>query len=204
MKSGSDQDLQKATAVANRRVVFACLAALGAMGALTAASPLLYRLFCQVTGYGGTTQRATAPSTTVIDRIVQVRFDANVSPHFKGWKFEPVQPTMDVRVGETTLALFRATNTADHVLTGSAAFNVAPEAMGLYFSKIECFCFKEQTLRPGQSVDMPVSFFIDPKMAQDRDTSGLNNITLSYVFYPVNKTANVTAEPTNRGQKPPG
>lgn len=192
-------------AKANRRVVLSCLSALAAMGALTAASPTLYRIFCQVTGYGGTTQRAAVAPHAVLDRTVQVRFDANVSPQFAGWKFEPVQSTMDVKIGETALAHFRATNTSDKPLTGSAAFNVAPETMGLYFSKIQCFCFTEQTLQPGQSVDMPVTFFIDPKMVEDRDTVGLNNITLSYVFYPVNKTANVAPVKVNeiRGQ-PPG
>jgi cytochrome c oxidase assembly protein subunit 11 len=177
----------------NRRVVAYCLSALAVMGALTAASPTLYRIFCQVTGYGGTTQRATAPSDHVLNRIMTVRFDANVSPTLSGWAFEPVQHTMDVKVGETALAFFRATNTTDKPLTGTAAFNVAPDTMGLYFSKIECFCFTEQTLQPGQTVDMPVSFFIDPKMVDDRDTAGLSNLTLSYVFYPANKTADSEA-----------
>lgn len=191
---------------ANRRVVVACLGALAVMGAVTAVSPALYRIFCQATGYGGTTQRAVAPSDKILDRTMEVRFDANVSPHFIGWKFEPVERTKTVRIGETSLAFFKATNTSDKPLTGTAAFNVAPEAMGLYFSKIECFCFTEQTLQPGQSVDMPVSFFIDPKMVDDRDAAGLSNLTLSYVFYPVHKTADVApAAKSNeiRGQ-PPG
>ena len=173
---------------ANRKVVLACLSALGVMGGVTAASPALYRLFCQVTGYGGTTQRAQAPSNVVLDKIMTVRFDANVSPQL-AWKFEPVQKTIDVKIGENALAFFRATNTSDKTLTGSAAFNVAPETAGLYFNKIECFCFKEQTLAPGQSVEMPVTFFIDPKIAGDRDTAQLSNLTLSYVFYPVAQTA---------------
>ncbi len=186
----------------NRRVVAYCLSALAVMGALTAASPTLYRIFCQVTGYGGTTQRATAPSNHVLDRIMTVRFDANVAPKLAGWSFTPVQPTMDVKVGETSLAFFRATNTTDKPLTGTAAFNVAPDTMGLYFSKIECFCFTEQTLQPGQTVDMPVSFFIDPKMVEDRDTVGLSNLTLSYVFYPANKTADTEAlKPKSNGNR---
>ena len=177
-------------AASNRKVVLGCLAGLAVMGGVTAASPALYRLFCQVTGYGGTTQRAIAPSHTVLDRVVTVRFDANVSPQL-AWKFEPVQPTMDVKIGANALALFRATNLSDKPLTGTAAFNVAPDTMGLYFNKIQCFCFTEQTLQPGQTVDMPVTFFIDPKMVDDRDTANLSNITLSYVFYPANKTAQV-------------
>ena len=172
----------------NRKVVLGCLAALAVMGSVTAASPALYKIFCQVTGYGGTTQRATAPSDKVLDKIVTVRFDANVSPSLK-WKFEPVQATMDVKIGENALAFFRATNTSDKPLTGTAAFNVSPDVAGIYFNKIECFCFKEQTLQPGQSVEMPVSFFLDPKMVEDRDTAGLQNVTLSYVFYPSERTA---------------
>ncbi len=179
--------------MSNRGTVFGCLAALAVMGSVTAASPTLYKIFCQVTGYGGTTQRAAAPSTHVLDRIVNVRFDANVSPNL-AWKFEPVEPTMDVKIGETALAFFRATNTSDKPLKGTAAFNVAPEVMGIYFNKIECFCFTEQTLQPGQSVDMPVTFFVDPKMMDDRDTRHLQNITLSYVFYPVKETAAVATQ----------
>lgn len=172
----------------NRKVVIGCLAALAVMGGVTAYSPTLYRLFCQVTGYGGTTQRAEKAPGKVLDKVVTVRFDANVSSQL-AWKFEPVQHTIDVKVGETALAFFRATNTSDKVLKGTAAFNVAPEVAGIYFNKIECFCFKEQTLQPGQSVEMPVSFFIDPKIVEDRDTAQLSNLTLSYVFYPVQRTA---------------
>jgi cytochrome c oxidase assembly protein subunit 11 len=175
---------------ANRVVVIACLSALAVMAGVTAYSPTLYKIFCQVTGYGGTTQRVVKSSDRVIDRIITVRFDANVSPQL-AWKFEPVQSTLDVKLGENTIAFFRATNLSDKPLTGSAAFNVAPEVMGLYFNKIQCFCFTEQTLQPGQTVDMPVTFFVDPKMLDDRDTRDLTNVALSYVFYPVNKTAAV-------------
>ena len=167
-----------------------CLAGLAVMGALTAASPQLYRIFCQVTGYGGTTQRATAAPGQILDRTITVRFDANVSPNLP-WTFEPVVNTMDVKIGENALAFYRATNNSDQPLKGTAAFNVAPDTMGLYFSKIECFCFTEQLLQPGQTVEMPVTFFVDPKMVDDKDTQGLSNITLSYVFYPVERTAGV-------------
>ena len=172
----------------NRRVVLSCLAGLGVMGAVTAASPTLYKIFCQATGFGGTTQRVIARSDKVLNRIVTVRFDANVSPHL-AWKFEPVVNTVDVKIGENTLAFFRATNLSDKPLTGTASFNVAPETMGLYFNKIQCFCFTEHTLQPHQTVEMPVTFFVDPKMVEDRDTQNLSNITLSYVFYPVERTA---------------
>jgi cytochrome c oxidase assembly protein subunit 11 len=178
----------KAASGANRAVVFVCLGALAIMGGVTAYSPTLYKLFCQATGYGGTTQRVVTPSANIVDRIVTVRFDANVSPQL-AWKFEPVQHTMDVKLGENSMAFFRATNLSDKPLTGTAAFNVAPDVMGLYFNKIQCFCFSEQTLQPGQTVEMPVTFYVDPKMLDDRDTKDLSNVTLSYVFYAANKTA---------------
>lgn len=182
----------------NTHVVAWCLAGLSVMGALTAASPTLYAIFCQVTGYGGTTQRVASPSSTVLDRTITVRFDANVAPSLK-WKFEPVAQTMTVKIGETGLAFYRATNLSDKPLTGTAAFNVAPDTMGLYFNKIACFCFTEQTLQPGQSVEMPVTFFVDPKMVEDRDTLGLENVTLSYVFYPSDKSANAVVAAPERG-----
>lgn len=181
---------RQANANGNRKVVLWCVSALAAMSALTAASPTLYRIFCQVTGYGGTTQRASAPSGSVLDRTISVRFDANVSPNL-AWKFEPLLPTMQVKLGETALAFYRATNLSDKPLTGTAAFNVAPDAMGLYFNKIACFCFKEQTLQPGQSVEMPVTFYVDPKMVDDKDAQQLSNVTLSYVFYPLERSAAV-------------
>ncbi|MEQ1714542.1 MAG: cytochrome c oxidase assembly protein [Hyphomicrobium sp.] len=183
-----DHEPRTTASASNRKVVIGCLAALGVMSAVTAASPALYKIFCQVTGYGGTTQRVAAKSDKVLDKVITVRFDANVSPQL-AWKFEPAQPTIDVKIGENVLAFFRATNLSKETLTGTAAFNVAPEQAGIYFNKIECFCFTEQTLAPGQSVEMPVTFFIDPKMVEDRDTAGLSNLTLSYVFYPVHRTA---------------
>ncbi|MFN0218760.1 MAG: cytochrome c oxidase assembly protein [Hyphomicrobium sp.] len=188
MNPQADSNQQSAGPGANRTVVLWCLGALAVMFAITAASPTLYSIFCRVTGYGGTTQRAVAAPGGVLDRIMTVRFDANVSPHL-AWKFEPVQSTMDVKIGETALAFFRATNLSDKPLTGTAAFNVAPDAMGLYFNKIACFCFEEQTLQPGQSVEMPVTFFVDPKMVDDKDAQQLSNVTLSYVFYPIEHAA---------------
>lgn len=168
----------------NRKVVLSCLAMLAFMGSVTAVSPTLYRIFCQVTGYGGTTQRAIAPSETVLDRVMTVRFDANVAPGLP-IKFEPVQHTLDVKIGDNALAFYRATNLSDRTLKMTAGFNVAPDTMGLYFSKIACFCFTEQTLHPGQSVEMPLTFFLDPKLTEDADTRGLSTVTLSYVFYPM-------------------
>ncbi|MFZ4381494.1 MAG: cytochrome c oxidase assembly protein [Sandarakinorhabdus sp.] len=154
---------------------------LGMLGVSFAAVPL-YRMFCQVTGYGGTTQRAIAPSQTMLDRKIEVLFDANVRG--LAWKFEPVQGRIDVKLGENALAFYRATNTGDTPLTGTAAFNVDPPAAGIHFQKIECFCFKEQTLAPGESIEMPVTFYVDPALAGDKDAQHIGRIVLSYTFFP--------------------
>ncbi len=167
-------------------VVVSCIAMVTAMAGLSYAAVPLYRLYCQATGYQGTTQRAAKPSETVLDRTVTVRFDANVSPDLP-WKFEPVQRRLDVKIGENTLALYRATNTSDKPITGTAVFNVAPESAGLHFIKVQCFCFTEQRLEAGQTVDMAVSFYVDPSWDTDDDTKDVSELTLSYTFYPVAK-----------------
>lgn len=185
----------------NRRTVYVCLAALGVMGAITAASPTLYTMFCKATGYNGTTQRADANTHKVLDRTITVRFDSNVAPGL-AWTFEPDVNKMDLKIGETGLAFFRATNNSDKPVTGQASFNVTPEIFGAYFNKIQCFCFTEQTLKPHQTVEMPVTFFVDPKMVEDRDTASLSEVTLSYIFYPVDRpaaTADVTGKPAKNG-----
>lgn len=160
------------------------LVALGMLGMAYAAVPL-YQMFCQATGYGGTTQRATKPSETVLDRVVTVRFDANVNG--LGWTFEPVVRTVDVRIGENKLAFYRATNTSSQAVVGTSSFNVAPDIAGSYFNKLECFCFKEQRLEPGETIDLPVSFYVDPAIEDDKDGRKVKDITLSYTFYPVDK-----------------
>ena len=186
---------------ANKRTAtaVACIAA-GMLGMAYAAVPL-YRLFCQVTGYGGTTQRVTKPADRVLDRTVTIRFDANVNG--LPWTFAPVLPTMDVRIGESTLAFYRATNTSDRPVVGTAAFNVAPDIAGSFFNKLECFCFKEQRLDPGETVDMPVSFYVDPTLVDDKDARKVTQITLSYTFYPVDKPRQA-AEGQGRTDKGPG
>jgi cytochrome c oxidase assembly protein subunit 11 len=161
-----------------------CAALVVAMVGAAYASVPLYRLFCQVTGFDGTPQRAVQPASVVLDRTMTVRFDANVAPGFP-WRFEPVQTTLDVKIGETALAFYRATNVSDRAVTGTATFNVFPEQAAVFFNKLECFCFKEQVLEPGQSVEMPVSFFIDPQIVDDKDARGTSHITLSYTFFPV-------------------
>ena len=167
------------------RKVAAMLGALtlAMLGAAYAAVPL-YAIFCQVTGYGGTTQRAKKASDVVLERKITIRFDANTARGID-WDFKPVQRKMELRIGENALAFYNAVNRSDKPVTGTATFNVSPEIVGAYFNKIECFCFTEQTLAPGQSIDMPVSFFIDPDIVKDRDANLLSEITLSYKFYPV-------------------
>lgn len=161
-----------------------CAAVVVAMvGAAYAAVPL-YRLLCQVTGIDGTPRIASKPSDTVLDRPIRVRFDANVGPSLP-WTFEPVQRTIDIKIGENALIFYRATNTSDRPIVGTATFNVLPEQAGVFFNKLECFCFKEQTLGPGQSIEMPVSFFIDPQIVNDLNTRNIKHITLSYTFHPV-------------------
>jgi cytochrome c oxidase assembly protein subunit 11 len=150
---------------------------------LAYASVPLYQMFCQATGYGGTTQRATKASDVILDRTVSILFDANVGGQLP-WTFEPVQRRMDVKLGENALAFYRATNRSDKPVTGRAVYNVAPEAAGIHFSKIACFCFTEQTLQPGESVEMPVSFFVDPALATDKDANTISTIVLSYTFTP--------------------
>jgi cytochrome c oxidase assembly protein subunit 11 len=154
----------------------------GMVGMSYAAVPL-YRLFCQVTGYGGTTQRAEAGADRVLDREVVVHLDANVSG--LPWSFKPETPQVHVRLGETAIVNFIAENTGSSPTVGTAAFNVQPSIAGVHFNKIECFCFTEQKLGPGERVVMPVQFFVAPEFAEDRDLRATRTLTLSYTFFPV-------------------
>ena len=166
----------------NRTVALPLICLVAAMLGLAFASVPLYRLFCQATGYGGTPQRADRGPDQVLDRTIRIRFDANVDSGLP-WSFEPVQQVMDVKIGEQALAFFKATNNGSTPITGTAIFNVAPELGGRYFTKIQCFCFKQQTLNPGTTAEMPVIFFVDPKILEDEDTKNISEITLSYTFY---------------------
>jgi len=163
----------------------------GMLGLAYASVPL-YKLFCQITGYGGTTQRADAAPSAIRAETVSVKFDAKTAASL-GWSFHAEQQAMTVRIGEQNMAHYRAVNTSDRPLTGSAVFNVTPVSAGAYFNKIQCFCFTEQTLKPGESVDMPVVFFVDPTVLDDPDTRAIKEITLSYTFYPVDKPKNLSA-----------
>ena len=152
------------------------------MGGITSYSVTLYRLFCQVTGANGTTQRVAVNTSKASDRIVTVYFDTSVAPGMP-WRFEPSQRSVRVHLGQDAMAFFDATNTADHDVVGHAAFNVTPEKVGLYFKKVQCFCFTEERLHAGEHEQMPVTFFVDPKLATDPSTADVHEITLSYTFF---------------------
>ena len=158
-----------------------------AMLAFAFASVPLYRLFCEATGFGGTPQRAVRAPGAVAGEI-GVRFDANIQAGLP-WRFEPDQTTVRIAPGARTQVSYTAQNLTARTTTGQAVFNVSPDQAGKYFSKIECFCFTQQTLKGGQTVQMPVSFFVDPKIAEDPDTKNVDEITLSYTFYPVETAA---------------
>jgi cytochrome c oxidase assembly protein subunit 11 len=155
----------------------------GMVGLSFAAVPL-YKIFCQTTGFGGTPQVVTAGSVQVLDRQVTVRFNADTDRNL-AWYFHPLQLSVQLKLGEQTLAHYQARNLSDKAITGTAVFNVVPEKAGQYFNKIECFCFTEQRLEPGQSVDMPVVFYVDPRLNHDPSMTDVETITLSYTFYEV-------------------
>lgn len=152
------------------------------MVSLSFAAVPMYDWFCKVTGYGGTITQADQAADEILDRVITVRFDANTDRGMD-WAFKPVQQTMDIRIGETGLAFYEATNPTDRTIAGTASFNVAPFSAGGYFSKIECFCFSEQVLAPGQTVQMPVTFFVDPEIVEDDEAKLVHTITLSYTFH---------------------
>lgn len=176
----------------NRRVAFFCASVVVAMLGLAYASVPLYDLFCRATGYGGTTQRAERPADTTLTRAMTVRFDANVGGGLQ-WGFVPLSGPQTLPIGENGLAFYRVTNLSNRPIVGSATYNVAPEQAGIYFNKIACFCFTEQRLEPGESLEMPVSYFVDPEIMKDADASRLSTITLSYTFYEVKKPAAAAA-----------
>lgn len=155
---------------------------------LAYASVPLYSLFCQVTGFGGTTQRAAQAPAVATGQTISIRFDGNASSEL-GWNFAPAMTTMTVKIGEAAMAHYIAQNMTSKVETGTAVFNVTPVSAGIFFNKIECFCFTEQTLKPGERVEMPVQFFVDPAILEDPDTRNIGEITLSYSFYPATSKA---------------
>ena len=169
----------------NRRLLVILAIVVSGMVGLAYASVPLYQLFCQVTGYGGTTQVALAQAETVVpDHPVKVRFDANISRDLN-WRFEAVDAPVTLNPGEEVVINYRATNLGDAPSTGTSTYNVTPVKAGPHFMKIDCFCFIEQTLQPGESVLMPVRFYIDPEIVADSNTSDVGEIILSYTFFPV-------------------
>ena len=166
----------------NLKLLMLLVGVVAGMTGLAYASVPIYRLFCQVTGFGGTPQRVAAAPAEISDRTVRVTFTADVARGLD-WTFQPLQRNLTLKVGENKLAFYVAENRESEPVTGRATFNVSPEIFGPYFSKIECFCFTEQTLQPGQRIEMPVSFFIDPAMLDDPRLRKLNDVTLSYTFF---------------------
>jgi cytochrome c oxidase assembly protein subunit 11 len=173
-----------ASANRNRLVLVSCVGIVLGMTALSFAAVPLYDLFCRVTGYGGTTRQAVKSSGEIVDRVVRIRFDASVNSSLD-WQFQPVQREISINIGESAVAFYRARNRSATRSLGTATFNVTPMKAGKYFNKIDCFCFTEQTLEPGKSVDMPVTFFVDPDIVKDRNLDDVKTITLSYTFFAV-------------------
>lgn len=165
----------------NARTALVCAVVFfGMVGAAYASVPL-YKVFCQITGFGGTVSQAQAAPGRVLDKTVTIRFDANVRN--LPWDFKPEQVSQQVRIGDTGLAFYRVTNRGDTAVTGRASYNVLPTQAGAYFQKLECFCFTDQTIAPGATVEFPVVYFVAPEFAEDFETRGAEEITLSYTFF---------------------
>ncbi|MDF1608573.1 cytochrome c oxidase assembly protein [Hoeflea sp. YIM 152468] len=176
-------DSSKTRISANMRIVVVCSAFVVSMVGVSYAAVPLYQLFCQVTGYGGTTQRVEQMSDTILDRSIKVRFDANVASDLP-WDFKPVEREVELKIGETVQIGYKARNTSSESTFGQATFNVTPVSAGAFFNKIQCFCFTETELKPGETMDMPVVFFVDPAIIDDPDAKHVTTITLSYTFFP--------------------
>ena len=166
----------------NARLAWRLVAVMVGMLALAYAASPLYEMFCKATGFAGTPVVAQAGDRPVLERVAIVRFDSNVDPNLP-WRFQPLEREVKVRLGEERLVHYRVTNVSQRPIVGTASYNVTPEPAGPWFNKLQCFCFTEQLLLPGQSVDMPVVFFVDPAMDQDRRYDNVRTITLSYTFF---------------------
>lgn len=184
----------------HRLIALACLGFIAAMVGVTYASVPLYAMFCSLTGFGGATRVATGgPAPVATDRALEIRFDANVAPGLP-WAFRPLQRGMSVKIGETSLAHYEADNKAGVETHANATYNVTPAQAGAYFVKLQCFCFEEQVLAAGERLDMPVVFYIDPAILDDRDLKGLKTITLSYTFFPSKAPAKPVARVEGIGE----
>jgi len=167
---------------AKNKVAFRLLGLVTVMLALSFAAVPFYNWFCRVTGFGGVTQTAVEESDKILDREITVRFDGSLDSNMP-WEFKPVERKVTLRIGETGLAFYEAHNPTDQVIAGTASFNVYPYSAGYYFNKIQCFCFEMQVLQPGETVQMPVTFYVDPEIVDDIEAKYVNNITLSYTFH---------------------
>ena len=196
--SGTTSKTTEKAARRGKVIAVACGAfALGMVGAAYASVPL-YELFCQVTGYGGTTQRAESESERVVDQTIVVRFDGNLAPGLP-WTFGPNEREITVKLGETRQTSFHVRNDSDQPVTAQATYNVTPTAAGVYFNKVACFCFDNQTLQPGEEMDMPVVFFVDPDIVDSEEMGGGRAITLSYTFFPQEGPEPVATAPAASG-----
>ncbi|CAN7290811.1 cytochrome c oxidase assembly protein [Bosea sp. LjRoot90] len=184
----------------NRRTVLACSAAVLTMTGLSFAAVPLYNLFCKVTGFAGTPMVGTAATGKTSERIVSVAFDANVAPAL-GWRFEAERTEIKAQVGVTQTVFYKITNTSSRPMTGIATYNVQPNQSGAYFVKIQCFCFTETTLQPGETMEAPVVFYIDPEIELNRELASLKSITLSYTYFP-SKNGQPVAESKGDGNQP--
>lgn len=182
MSSIDPSDPVSAASRRNRRVALICTGVFAAMVGAAFASVPIYRAFCQLTGFDGTVRRASAAPTTVLDRTLTIRFDANTRN--LPWDFTAEQTSQEVRIGETAMAFFKVTNHGDKPITGRAIYNVVPEQAGPYFQKLQCFCFSDQTIKPGETIEFPVVYFVDPEFVTDIDTKGKTEVTLSYTYFP--------------------
>ena len=167
-----------------QRTLFQTIGLVVVMGGLAWASVPFYDWFCRVTGFSGVTSVASGDSEIILDKTIKIRFDASLERDMP-WDFKPVQREMTLRIGETGLAFYEAYNPTDRPVAGSASYNVAPFDAGGFFAKIDCFCFEEQVLQPGERVQMPVTFYVDPAIVEDRDAKYAKSITLSYTFYEI-------------------
>lgn len=183
----------------NRRTVLACSAAVLAMTGLSFAAVPLYNLFCKVTGFAGTPMVGTAATGKTSERIVSVAFDANVAPAL-GWRFEAERTQIKAQVGVTQTVFYKITNTSSRPMTGIATYNVQPNQSGAYFVKIQCFCFTETTLQPGETLEAPVVFYVDPEIELNRELASLKSITLSYTYFP-SKNGQPVAESKGDGNQ---
>ena len=179
----SDQQLEDKTANnSNGKIAIICLAFVGAMVGMSYVAVPLYEVFCQVTGYAGTTSRVEQASDVILDQTIKIRFDANVSSDL-AWDFKPKIREIEIAIGETAQIEYLAKNISDLTSSGQATFNVTPQSAGAYFNKVECFCFTQTDLKPGESLDMPVIFFVDPEIVDFEETENIKTITLSYTFF---------------------